>query len=100
MAKRRRKGGLIQSTKSIKDEDYTFRIIAIKNPLHTLFMEYGFIKDDLPIKVRVVGKYNSFNKAKKIIDGLEGVDVHYYLENINSNRMLYSKVGNSPDGKP
>jgi len=84
MAKRRRKGGLIQSTKSIKDEDYTFRIIAI-NP---------------PSKVWVVGKYTSFNEAKELIDSLDAVDVDYYLENINSNRVLYSKVGNSPNGKP
>ena len=84
MAKRHRKGGLIQSVKPIKDEDYVFRVIAIENPS----------------KVWVVGKYTSFNEAKKIIDSLDDVNVDYYLENINSNRVLYSKVGNSPNGKP
>ena len=84
MAKRRRKGGLIQSTKSSKDEEYTFRVIAIK----------------IPSKVWVVGKYTSFNEAKELIDSLDAVDVDYYLENINSNRVLYSKVGNPPNGKP
>jgi hypothetical protein len=84
VAKRHRKGGLIQSVKPIKDEDYVFRVIAIENPS----------------KVWVVGKYNSFNEAKKIIDSLDDLNIDYYLENINSNRVLYSKVGNSPHGKP
>ena len=84
MVKKRRKGGLIQSTELIKDEDYTFRIIAIKPPS----------------KVWVVGKYNSFNEAKKIIDSLGDGTVDYYLENINSNRVLHSKIGNPSNGKP
>tara|TARA_R110000824_G_scaffold197576_1_gene381162 strand:+ start:340 stop:591 length:252 start_codon:yes stop_codon:yes gene_type:complete len=81
--RKRRKGGLIQSTKLIKDEEYIFRIISIEPPS----------------KVKIVGKYTSLNKAKKVIDSLGNVNIDYYLENINSNRVLYSKIGNPPNGK-
>ena len=49
--------------------------------------------------MRVVGKYTSLNEAKKVIDSLGNVNIDYYLENINSNRVLYSKIGNPPNGK-
>tara|TARA_Y100001963_G_C6505602_1_gene319805 strand:+ start:15 stop:263 length:249 start_codon:yes stop_codon:yes gene_type:complete len=81
--KKRRRGGLIQKIKSPETDNFTFRIIAIKKPS----------------KVWLIGRYNSFNKAKKIIDELQEPHVHYYLENMNSSRVLYSKVGKAPNGK-
>ena len=83
MAKKRRKGGLTFGVRLIKDEEYIFRVIAIENTA----------------KMRVVGKYTSLNEAKKVIDSLGNVNIDYYLENINSNRVLYSKIGNPPNGK-
>ena len=81
--KKRRKGGLTQKIKFPEEEKFNFRIIAIKKPS----------------EVWLIGRYNSFNKAKKIIDELQEPHVHYYLENMNSSRVLYSKVGKVPNGK-
>tara|TARA_R110002020_G_scaffold259139_1_gene473073 strand:- start:712 stop:960 length:249 start_codon:yes stop_codon:yes gene_type:complete len=81
--KKRRKGGLIQKIESPETPKFNFRIIAIKKPS----------------EVWLIGRYNSFNKAKQIIDVLEGDDIHYYLEDMNSSRVLYSKVGKSSNGK-
>tara|TARA_R100000963_G_C4645325_1_gene109530 strand:+ start:1425 stop:1688 length:264 start_codon:yes stop_codon:yes gene_type:complete len=82
LAKRHRKGGLIQKSTTFKDQKHSFRIIAIENTS----------------KVSVVGEYVSFDEAKKLLDSLDDVNIDYYLENINSNRVLYSKVGNTSDG--
>ncbi len=81
--KKRRKGGLIQKLKSSEADKANFRIIAIKKPS----------------KIWLVGRYNSFKEAKNIIDAFKESDIHYYLEDMNSSRVLYSKVGKSSNGK-